>query len=101
MTTQPKSFADKISAAYEAGCTIRDIAGDEGRSYAAIRDLLLRNGVTLRGRGGDTCSAARKPAGAARPDWADVRALMAEHRDSTLTDGELADLVMGLFGGEA
>jgi hypothetical protein len=73
MNTQSKSFADKIKAAYEAGCTIRDIAGDEGRSYQAVRGILLRSGVKLRDRGGDTRSAeARKLVTARRSEAGEV-----------------------------
>lgn len=37
---------------YLAGCTIRSVAGQVGRSYGATRKLLLEANVQLRERGG-------------------------------------------------
>jgi Helix-turn-helix domain len=37
---------------YSAGCTIRSVAGQLGRSYGSTRKLLLEANVTLRARGG-------------------------------------------------
>ncbi len=43
---------------YEAGASIRDLAGDTSRSYGFIHRVLTDEGVTLRGRGGATRSKA-------------------------------------------
>lgn len=39
---------------YEAGASIRSIAGESGRSYGFVQGLLKETGVSLRGRGGAT-----------------------------------------------
>lgn len=42
---------------YAAGCTIRSVAAQLGRSYGGTRMLLLDAGVTLRTRGGGRTAA--------------------------------------------
>lgn len=46
----------RIVAAYQSGDSIRAIAATYGMVYGSVRSLLLRQGVQLRGRGGDTRS---------------------------------------------
>lgn len=41
----------QLAARYRAGDTLQGIAAATGRSYGAVRDLLLEAGVTLRPRG--------------------------------------------------
>ena len=65
MTSQPIGIEDRIAAAYRNGSTIRDIAADEGRTYQAVRGILLRNGVRLRSRGGYNRDKRAAKAGAA------------------------------------
>lgn len=49
---------DKLAAdlkkKYETGKSIRDLAGETGRSYGFVHRLLSESGVQLRGRGGAT-----------------------------------------------
>ena len=49
---------DKLSGdlrkKYETGKSIRDLAGETGRSYGFVHRLLSESGVELRGRGGAT-----------------------------------------------
>lgn len=49
---------DKLAAdlkkKYENGKSIRDLAGETGRSYGFVHRLLSESGVQLRGRGGAT-----------------------------------------------
>src|SRR5690554_3766642 len=49
---------DKLAAdlkkKYEGGKSIRDLAGETGRSYGFVHRLLSESGVQLRGRGGAT-----------------------------------------------
>lgn len=40
----------RLRARYEQGATIRDLCAETGRSYGAIRDLLLQAGTTMRPR---------------------------------------------------
>lgn len=51
---------DKLAAdlkkKYENGKSIRDLAGETGRSYGFVHRLLSESGVQLRGRGGATRS---------------------------------------------
>ncbi|MEV5977540.1 helix-turn-helix domain-containing protein [Streptomyces sp. NPDC052114] len=49
----------KATELYLAGCTIRSVAAQIGRSYGTARALLLEAGVQLRPTGGDTRKAAR------------------------------------------
>ena len=44
--------AQQAAELYAAGCTIRSIAVQFGRSYGCTRMLLIDAGVTLRDRGG-------------------------------------------------
>lgn len=39
---------------YESGKSIRELAGETGRSYGFVHRLLAESGVELRGRGGAT-----------------------------------------------
>lgn len=47
-------LAEEFRLRYEAGESIRSIAGEAGRSYGFVQGLLKETGVTLRGRGGAT-----------------------------------------------
>lgn len=46
-------LAKLLAKHYREGATIRDLAGQTGRSFGWVRDLLLEAGVELRSRGGD------------------------------------------------
>lgn len=48
---------NKAAELYAAGCTIRSVAAQLGRSYGGTRMLLLDAGVTLRTRGGGRTAA--------------------------------------------
>jgi predicted transcriptional regulator len=52
------SERDKLTAMlvkkYKGGASIRELAGNTGRSYGFIHRVLSEGGVTLRGRGGAT-----------------------------------------------
>jgi transposase len=39
---------------YQGGASIREIAGDVGRSYGFVHNILTTHGVPMRGRGGAT-----------------------------------------------
>ncbi|MGA4508602.1 helix-turn-helix domain-containing protein [Propionibacteriaceae bacterium G1746] len=57
VTGQARSdLAGAASRHYAAGASIRGIAAQMGRSYGFVQKLLVEQGVTLRGRGGDTRS---------------------------------------------
>jgi hypothetical protein len=47
---------DRLSALlrrkYEKGSSIRELAGEHGRSYGFIHQMLLESGTTMRPRGG-------------------------------------------------
>lgn len=43
-----------LVARYEAGDSIRELAGHTGRSYGFVHKILSEAGVVLRGRGGAT-----------------------------------------------
>jgi hypothetical protein len=45
-------LAADVTKRYEAGASIRELAGDIGRSYGFVHRLLLDSGATMRGRGG-------------------------------------------------
>jgi len=53
-------LATDLRKRYEGGASIRDLAGDTGRSYGFIHRILSESGATLRGRGGATRSKAKK-----------------------------------------
>jgi len=43
---------DVVCTKYERGSSIRELAQEYGYSYTGMRDMLVRNDVTLRSRGG-------------------------------------------------
>ena len=47
-------LASDLKKKYENGKSIRDLAGETGRSYGFVHRLLSESGVQLRGRGGAT-----------------------------------------------
>jgi hypothetical protein len=47
-------LASDLKKRYDAGESIRSLAGATGRSYGFIHRLLSETGVSLRGRGGAT-----------------------------------------------
>jgi hypothetical protein len=47
-------LATDLKKKYEGGKSIRDLAGETGRSYGFVHRLLSESGVELRGRGGAT-----------------------------------------------
>jgi DNA-binding transcriptional MerR regulator len=49
------------------GETIRALASSTGRSYGFVRGVLIDNGITLRGRGGDQYGRKRRSAGEVPP----------------------------------
>lgn len=51
-----------LTARYEQGESIRDLASSTGRSYGFVHRILTDGGVPLRGRGGATRGRAAKPA---------------------------------------
>lgn len=53
-------LASDLRKRYEGGASIRELAGDTGRSYGFIHRILGESGATLRGRGGATRSKAKK-----------------------------------------
>jgi hypothetical protein len=53
-------LASDLRKRYEGGASIRELAGDTGRSYGFIHRILSESGATLRGRGGATRSKAKK-----------------------------------------
>jgi len=53
-------LASDLRKRYEGGASIRDLAGDTGRSYGFVHRILSESGATLRGRGGATRSKAKK-----------------------------------------
>lgn len=52
-TSRDKLAAD-LRKKYDAGQSIRALAGQTGRSYGFIHRILSESGATLRGRGGAT-----------------------------------------------
>lgn len=50
--TERAAARAKAAELYAAGCTIRSVAEQLGRSYGSARGLLLEAKVTLRARGG-------------------------------------------------
>ena len=53
-------LASDLRKRYEGGASIRELAGETGRSYGFIHRILSESGATLRGRGGATRSKAKK-----------------------------------------
>lgn len=51
---QRDKLAGDLKKKYETGKSIRDLAGETGRSYGFVHRLLSESGVKLRGRGGAT-----------------------------------------------
>ncbi|HEU4543792.1 MAG TPA: helix-turn-helix domain-containing protein [Jiangellaceae bacterium] len=51
---QRDKLATDLKKKYEGGRSIRDLAGETGRSYGFVHRLLSESGVQLRGRGGAT-----------------------------------------------
>ncbi len=47
-------LANDLKKKYNGGASIRELAGDTGRSYGFIHRVLTESGVALRGRGGAT-----------------------------------------------
>ena len=48
-----EELARRLRMGYEAGATIRTLSQDSGRSYGAVRRLLLESGARLRRPGTD------------------------------------------------
>lgn len=48
---EPETPTERIIAMYDAGCSLRQIGQDIGRTKQAVRDRLRRAGKTLRPRG--------------------------------------------------
>jgi Helix-turn-helix domain len=59
---QRTTLASQYAKRYTGGESIRKIADDAGRSYGFVHNVLKESGVTLRGRGGATRGAKKKPA---------------------------------------
>jgi Helix-turn-helix domain len=53
-------LASDLRKRYEGGASIRELAGDTGRSYGFVHRILSESGATLRGRGGATRNRAKK-----------------------------------------
>lgn len=51
---QRDKLASDLKKKYETGKSIRELAGETGRSYGFVHRLLSESGVQLRGRGGAT-----------------------------------------------
>ena len=47
-------LAGDLRKRYESGASIRELAGETGRSYGFVHRILSESGVSLRGRGGAT-----------------------------------------------
>ncbi len=47
-------LASALRKRYDAGESIRTLAGDSNRSYGFVHRILSESGATLRGRGGAT-----------------------------------------------
>jgi predicted transcriptional regulator len=47
-------LAADLKRRYTSGSSIRDLAGETGRSYGSVHRMLSESGVNLRGRGGAT-----------------------------------------------
>lgn len=47
-------LAADLKRKYTSGASIRDLAGETGRSYGFVHRMLSESGVALRGRGGAT-----------------------------------------------
>ena len=58
-----RALAEQLAAAYREGASIRVLAVRTGRSYGAVRQLLVEAGVQLRTRGSGRCA----PRRASRP----------------------------------
>lgn len=57
---QRDKLTTELKKKYESGKSIRELAGETGRSYGFVHRLLSESGVTLRGRGGATRGKAKK-----------------------------------------
>lgn len=57
---QRDKLTTELKKKYETGKSIRELAGETGRSYGFVHRLLSESGTTLRGRGGATRGRARK-----------------------------------------
>ena len=53
-------LAAELKTKYNAGESIRSLAGSTGRSYGFVHRILTENGVSLRGRGGATRGKAKR-----------------------------------------
>jgi len=47
-------LAADLKRKYSTGSSIRELAGETGRSYGFVHRMLSESGVSLRGRGGAT-----------------------------------------------
>lgn len=47
-------LATDLKRRYSSGSSIRELAGETGRSYGFVHRMLSESGVALRGRGGAT-----------------------------------------------
>jgi hypothetical protein len=47
-------LAAALKRKYSTGSSIRELAGETGRSYGFVHRMLSESGVSLRGRGGAT-----------------------------------------------
>ncbi|GAB3622083.1 hypothetical protein GCM10027418_01650 [Mariniluteicoccus endophyticus] len=96
-----EALSSELTARYEAGGSIRSMAGELGRSYGFVQALLKETGVMLRTRGGDTrgaqAVAARQATEAAVEK---VRAELAARSGETGT-GATADEVAVVVGPDA
>jgi predicted transcriptional regulator len=52
-------LAKTLRKSYEKGASLRELAGQTGRSYGFVHRVLTDAGVTLRGRGGASRTAKR------------------------------------------
>jgi predicted transcriptional regulator len=57
---QRDKLTTELKKKYEGGKSIRELAGETGRSYGFVHRLLSESGVPLRGRGGATRGKAKK-----------------------------------------
>jgi len=58
-TEDSRAVAADLKKRYNAGESIRSLAGSTGRSYGFVHRILTETGVTLRGRGGATRSSSK------------------------------------------
>lgn len=57
---QRDKLTTELKKKYETGKSIRELAGETGRSYGFVHRLLSESGATLRGRGGATRGRSKK-----------------------------------------